>query len=135
MPTVSRYEEFADKLLSYRERQSDLIAFLAELKTEGVKVTPLDDKDETGRQFQLTEIDPFTFFGCFNRGVLDATRTSILEAIKSRFGVAAPAPRSFLGIPILNNQKSWFFSYSGKRKPSDVPRLWTVFAEALGPVR
>src|SRR5579864_5545863 len=79
-----------------------------------------------------TEIDPFTFFGSFNRGVVTDTRIRILEAMKSRFGVGAAVPSSFSGIPTLNNQKSWFFSYQAKRKPGDVDRLWEVFDKALG---
>ena len=51
--------------------------------------------------------------------------------MKSLFGVGAPVPSSFSGIPTLNNQKSWFFSYQAKRKPGDVDRLWEVFNRAL----
>ena len=104
---------------------------LQQLRAQGLTITPLEDEDETGRHFLLSEIDPFTFFGSFNRGIVTETRVGILEAVKSRFGVAAPIPSSFTGVPILNNQKSWFFASQHRRKPGDVDRLWEVFSRAL----
>lgn len=58
-------------------------------------ITPLEDQDETGRRFPLAEIDPFTFFGSFNRGIVDETRIRILEAAKSHFGVNSTVPSEF----------------------------------------
>jgi 5-methylcytosine-specific restriction protein B len=127
------YEEFAEKLLSWRDRQKELVAFLEEMRAQGIKVTPLEDKDETGRSFLLSEIDPFTFFGAFNRGIIETSRIRILEAAKTRFGIAAAVPSSFSGIPLLNNQNSWFFAYKSIRKSDDIDKLWDVFSEALKP--
>jgi len=126
------YEELADKLVAFRAKQQDLVQFLEKLRADGLKITPLDDKDDTGRRFPLAEIDPFTFFGSFNRGVVKETRIRILQAAKAKFNVAAPAPTDFTGIPTLNNQKSWFFAYQADRKPGDIDRLWAVFTPALG---
>lgn len=127
------YEELAEKLISWRNRQGELIAFLEELRAQGLKITPLADKDETGKSFLLTEIDPFTFFGVFNRGILETSRISILQAIKDRFSIIANTPHSFAGIPLLDNRKSWFFSYKSQREPDDIDRLWNIFTEALKP--
>ena len=44
---------------------------------------------------------------------------------------AEAVPQSFEGIPILNNQKSWFFGYETGRQPDDIDALWGVFAAAL----
>jgi len=126
------YEELADKLVAFRAEQQELVQFLEKLRADGLKITPLGDKDETGRRFPLAEIDPFTFFGSFNRGVVKETRIRILQAAKVKFKVVAPAPTDFAGIPILNNQKSWFFAYQADRKPGDIDRLWEVFTRALG---
>jgi 5-methylcytosine-specific restriction enzyme B len=82
-----------------------------------VKVTPLEDKDETGRRFRLTEIDPFTFFGTFNRGTTTDARIAILRDLKSVFRVSAAVPSDFSGIPLLNNMKSWYFSRDGDNRP------------------
>ena len=115
---VPFYRELADKLLAYRARQKELIEFLELLRAQGLTITPLEDQDESGRRFILTEIDPFTFFGSFNRGILPNTRIRILEAMKSRFEVNASVPSGFSGIPTLNNMKSWFFAFQSDRKPS-----------------
>lgn len=128
---VPFYGELANKLVPFRSQQARLIAFLQELRAEGVKTTPIEDQDETGARFTLTEIDPFTFFGSFNRGTTSEMRIRILTAAKTRFAVNADVPSHFGGIPILNNQNSWFFSYQPKRKPGDIEKLWEVFVRAL----
>jgi 5-methylcytosine-specific restriction protein B len=127
------YEELADKLLPFQARQQQLIAFLEELRAEGIKITPLDDKDETGARSLLAEIDPFTFYGSFNRGITEDSRIRILKAVKAKFNIIAALPSHFAGIPILNNQNSWFFSYRPNRKPGDIAKLWAVFKAALNP--
>ena len=38
----------------------------------------------------LDEIDPFTFFGTFNRGIKEDQRLGIIKAVKERFGVKNP---------------------------------------------
>jgi 5-methylcytosine-specific restriction protein B len=129
---VPFYEELADKVAGFQTRQQELVTFLEGLRKTGLTITPLEDKDESGRRFPLTEIDPFTFFGSFNRGVVKETRIAILQAAKMKFKVSAAAPTDFAGVPILNNQKSWFFAYQADRKPGDIDRLWAVFTRALG---
>lgn len=127
------YEELADKLTEYPSRQDELITFVDDLHKAGLTVTPMLDRDSSGQRFRLTEIDPFTFFGTFNRGVRRETRIAILDAAKRQFGIGAPLPTDFAGIPIVNNQKSWFFAYHDDRGPGDIERLWKVFLLALGP--
>jgi 5-methylcytosine-specific restriction enzyme B len=131
---VPFYEELAGRLIQYRgaEGQQKLITFLEQLRAAGHTITPLEDKDATGKRVLLREIDPFTFFGTFNRHISEDKRVGILERVRSHFGVKAEAPRDFLGVPVLNNMKSWFFGYLAKRTPEDVGRLWEVFVRALG---
>jgi len=40
-------------------------------------------------------------------------------------------PTDFNGIPTVNNQKSWFFSYNYERKKDDIPKLWELFRQSL----
>jgi 5-methylcytosine-specific restriction enzyme B len=127
------YQELADKLVPYRNRQDELIAILESLHAKNLKVTSLNDKDETGRRFLLMEMDPFTFFGTFSRGTTAEARIAILRELKSIFRISAAIPSDFSGIPTLNNQNAWYFSYAFKRKTTDVPRLWDVFELALNP--
>lgn len=125
------YHELAEKLLDYEDRQDELIKFIEQLREEGHKVTPLQDKNEAGESFLIQELDPFTFYGVFNRGISNEKRTAILKRAKERFSVSTAPPDTFSGIPVVQNTSSWFISYSTKRKPQDVPTLWKIFRESL----
>lgn len=125
------YEQLADRLVAFRDRQGELLALLTDLKASGLPLSVLEDKDESGARMPLTEIDPFTFFGTFNRGITEDARIRMLERIKSVFGVPAEVPSDFSGVPVVNNQKTWFFAYRAERAPGDIDRLWDVFVHAL----
>ncbi|MEK6698206.1 MAG: AAA family ATPase [Nitrospirota bacterium] len=126
------YHELAEQLLQWQERQSELIAFLEGLRSKKLVITPLNDQDDQGARFILKEIDPFTFFGVFNRGIREDQRLSILAEIKKSFNLKNELPHDFEGIPLVNNQKSWFIPYQYRRNVDDVSRLWKVFRLALG---
>lgn len=127
------YEQVADRLGMWREKQSELIRFLDDLDRQGLPVVSLEDQDAAGRRFQLTEIDPFTFFASFNRKQKLENRQKICAAVKAHFSVEAPVPDDFDGVPIVDNRSSWFFSYSKQREPNAIDTLWRVFVAALGP--
>jgi 5-methylcytosine-specific restriction enzyme B len=126
------FGEMAEKLVPFRHRQQELIALLEGLRAKGLTITPLNDKDAVGNPFLMREIDPFTFFGVFNRGLTADKRILIVNELIKFFDVKARPPTDFAGIPILNNQNSWFVSYSAQRGATDVDRLWDVFVRALG---
>ena len=125
------YQELAHKLAGWENRQAELISFLEELRTQGFVITPLHDKDADGARFLLKEIDPFTFFGVFNRRIGYDQRTLILSQMKQFFNLQSELPDDFNGVPVLNNMKSWFFPNQISRGISDVGRLWRVFQLAL----
>lgn len=129
---IPLYEELATALLGWSNRQAELIAFLEGLRKSGCKVVPLEDRGAGGERFLLRELDPFTFFGSFNRGITLDNRVAILRACKNQFGLASAVPEDFTGIPILNNQRSWFFRYAESRGDTDIAKLWNVFRHALG---
>ena len=87
--------------------------------------------DADGNRFLMKEIDPFTFFGSFNRGQSLENRQEILQELIEFFGANNSAPDDFNGIPILNNQSSWFISYAKRRGKDDVNKLWKLFKLAL----
>ena len=121
------YQELADKLARWEKRQQELISFLEEIRSQGFVITPLNDKDGDGARFLLKEIDPFTFFGVFNRRIGYDQRTAILSQMKQYFELSSELPEDFNGVPVLNNMKSWFFPNQKARGISDVARLWRVF--------
>lgn len=129
---VPLYGELAQLLLPWEDRQPELIALLESIRSDGLTVTPLTDRGEDGQQFLIKELDPFTFLGTFNRGLRDEHRIAILAHLKKHFGAKSELPEDFTGIPILNNQKSWFIAYQFKRQADDVSKLWRVFRLALG---
>lgn len=124
------YTELATALLAWRSRQSELIAILHAAKEQGVPVSTLQDEDKNGKKFPLEVIDPFTFFGFFNRGIKKEHRLTLLSAIKDKLALTSPLPDDFEGIPVMFPQRTWFFSYQADRKSSDIDTLWD-FAKAI----
>ncbi|MFP4864667.1 hypothetical protein ACLFLC_17530 [Providencia rettgeri] len=45
--------------------------------------------------------------------------------------VETPVPNSFEGIPVVNNQRSWFFGYKYRRGEHDIDTLWNLFEAAI----
>jgi 5-methylcytosine-specific restriction protein B len=86
------YEELARELTKWENRQNELISFLEELRTQGFVITPLSDKDGEGARSLLREIDPFTFFGVFNRRISFDQRLAILSQIKFYFQLQNELP-------------------------------------------
>src|SRR5215207_9058689 len=125
------YQELAEKLKDWEDRQEKLISFLEELRAQGFVITPLNDKDGNGARSLLKEIDPFTFFGVFNRRIGYDQRVAILRQIKTYFNLQNELPEDFDGVPLLNNLRSWFFSAQPSRRVDDVQKLWRVFRLAL----
>src|SRR5687768_11924086 len=128
---ISIYQELADTLAAWEARQPELISSLEELRSQGFVITPLNDKDGDGARLLLREIDPFTFFGVFNRRIGYDQRLAILSQMKNYFELQSELPEDFNGIPVLNNMKSWFFPNQRSRDVNDVRRLWRVFRLAL----
>jgi 5-methylcytosine-specific restriction protein B len=129
---IPLYRELADLLVDWEDRQDELMACLDSLRSRGVKVTPLNDQDKEGASFLIKEIDPFTFFASFNRQTRPEERLTILDEVKKMLGAQSPLPDDFSGIPVVNNQRSWFVGYEYKRERDDVSILWEAFRLALG---
>jgi len=109
------YEAVAEKLLDHAKDRSDLIAGIHEIATRVQGLSYLQDKFTDG-----SSGPPMT----------DANRKLIAGELAKLLGVIVPVPPSFEGIPVLNNQRSWFFAYADKRGPGDIDSLWHVFAAA-----
>ncbi|KFF32090.1 AAA family ATPase [Pseudomonas plecoglossicida] len=124
------YEAVAEKLLAYKEDRTPLIEGIHEIASRVPGLTYLQDKFPDGTSGPLRDICPFTAMGTFNRSMTDANRKSIAGELAKLLGVTVPVPPSFEGIPVLNNQRSWFFSYADKRGAGDIDALWHVFAAA-----
>jgi 5-methylcytosine-specific restriction protein B len=125
------YEAVADKLLTFRDRRGDLISGIHAIASKVEGLSNLQDQFADGSSEPLKDICPFTAMGIFNRGITDANRKAIASELASLLGVSESVPDSFEGIPILNNQKSWYFGFDNKRQPDDIDTLWEAFAQAI----
>ncbi|PHS00275.1 MAG: AAA family ATPase [Oceanobacter sp.] len=125
------YEEFADKLLAYKDDRASLMAAIHDLPNEIESISVLQDQPEEGTKELLSDICPFTVFGLFNRGITDANRIAIANELAAFLKVKTPVPNSFEGIPVVNNQRSWFFGYKYRRGVQDIDTLWNLFEIAI----
>jgi 5-methylcytosine-specific restriction protein B len=128
---ISAYTEIATKLRAYKDRQQELIKILSDLRALGLPIIALTDKNTKNEQIPLTEIDPFTFFANFNRGIKTENRIAIIRALKEVLGLASEVPTDFTGTPVVSNQKAWFFAYQEDRGDQDIHLLWDLFGQAL----
>lgn len=119
------YSEFADILIGYKNRQGELIASVKRaFDYQGIKLPTLNSTD-------LVEIDPFTVFALMNRGNNLDNRRKIIEGFKTVFGVVAPVPDAFDGVPIMNNFSTTFYRFDPDREEGDIPGLWEMFDSAI----
>ncbi len=124
---VAFYEEFAGKLLDYKNDRKPLVEKVKKIYDETGIHLPTLEKDN-----KLVDIDPFTVFGLFNKSsMLIENRIKILTEIKKLFNVAAEAPTSFDSIPVLNNQNATFYNFLPDRGEKDIDELWELFVSAL----
>lgn len=136
LPTEQRflwtvfYEDVADKLLEHQNNRTALIEGIHEIGATTGHLSYLRDKFQDGSTGPLQDICPFTAMGTFNRSMTDENRKAIAGDLARLLGVKVPVPESFEGIPVLNNQRSWFFAYAAKRGEGDIDALWRVFAAA-----
>lgn len=68
---IPLYNEIANKLLAYKNHRKELIKLLQQMKKNGYAVIPLNDKSTkiSNANETLQDIDPFTSFANFNRGI------------------------------------------------------------------
>ena len=123
---VSFYTEFANVLLAYRVNRMSLLDGIQHTFARiGMKLPRLD------KSGLPDDIDPFTIFGLFNKGLSNDKRIAIIKGFKEEFGIRAEVPDDFPGIPVLNNLSATFYGFEGDRKENDIENLWEVFEAAL----
>ena len=119
------FMELADKLLAFKDDRQALITTLQHVYAElGMDLPTLDSGGIP------TDIDPFTVFGLFNRGLTDNKRRAVALGIGGALGVQAPLHDDFVGIPTLLNFNATFYDQA-RRDDGDIDRLWDLFAVAL----
>lgn len=120
------YMEFANILLNYKNDRGTLIEKIQKVYKQIEMKLPKLEKNGISK-----DIDPFTVFGLFNKGITDANRVKILEGMSKEFNIKAEVPNDFSGIPVLNNMKATFYAFEDTRGDSDIENLWNVFNAAI----
>lgn len=122
------YPEFANVLREFSQERESLISRLKRCYERIGSHFPKMDYDG-----KVRDVDPFTVFGLFNKGISTDNRIKLLTAIKSEFEIKAKVPELFNGIPILNNMMACFFAYSNDPRmgKGDIDNLWRMFEIAI----
>ena len=123
---IDFYSEFATKLLLFKNDRKALIERINDVYTAINMQVP---KLESGGD--IIDIDPFTIFGLFNKGITNSNRIAIIRSIANVFGIEAKVPNNFDGMPVLNNLKATFYAFKEDRKADDIDNIWNVFEAAL----
>ena len=87
------FQAMTDKLSQFESNQSQLVAWLKEAGIEA----GITDRDAT-HEFQLDEIDPFTFFGMIMKFGL-VKRREIFEKLIPLMGLDVGPPTGESGLP------------------------------------
>ncbi len=123
---IDFYSAFATKLLPYKENRPELIRKVKTVYEKlGMKLPKLEEDGNP------VDIDPFTVYALFNKGISNANRNAIIKGVAAEFGVNAPIPATFEGIPLVNNLKATFYYFASERDDHDIDHLWDVFEQAL----
>lgn len=123
---INFYSEFATKLLEFKNNRAELIADIQSAYSAiNMKLPKLEREDS------IIDIDPFTVFGLFNKGITNANRIAILESFATVFNIKSKVPNNFDGIPVLNNLKATYYGFKDDRQAADIDNLWGVYESAI----
>lgn len=120
------YKELAQKLLQFKNDRKPLIDWIYN-NLDGY-INHLKDDPEGKR---VADIDPFTVYAIFNRGITHDKRIDICQKFKRYLNLTADVPKDFDGIPVMNTQRTNFMAFAERRKHGDIDRLWNVFTDAV----
>ena len=123
---VDFYKEFAQKLLKYKVNRKELLSIVESVYKDSAINMPTLEIDN-----KLVDIDPFTIFGLFNKGITKDNRLKIMSNFAKRLNIQAKMPTSFDSIPVLNNQNATFYYFANLRAENDIDELWCLFESAL----
>lgn len=125
MEWINFYSAFANELLKYENDRKTLLQKL--IKVFNDLELNFQKLEEDG---SIIDIDPFTVFGLFNKGITNANRISIIRGLSKEFGLdKLTVPEAFDGIPVLNNLKAAFFPWHHSN--IEIDNLWQMFKTAI----
>ncbi len=126
------YQELANTLLQYKDNRKPLVDWIYNnlssiLNNKGKPlINYLHEKDGS----RINDIDPFSVYAIFNRGISNTNRSEILKKFKECFKLQSDIPSDYDGIPIVNPMRSFFFSWENDNKER-IENLWELFYKVL----
>lgn len=125
---IPYYKEFAQRLTQFQKDRKRLLNLIYDNRDE---LLAKYLHDQGGEGDLLEDIDPFTVFGLFNRGIKYENRINSAKLFKNILDIKVDIPKDFEGIPVLNNQKSHFFGFRSHRGKNDIQNLWNLFIKVV----
>ena len=125
---IPYYKEFAQRLTQFQKDRKRLLNLIYNNRDE---LLAKYLHDQGGEGDLLEDIDPFTVFGLFNRGIKHENRINSAKLFKNILDIKADIPKDFEGTPVLNNQKSHFFGFRSHRGKNDIQNLWNLFIKVV----
>lgn len=125
---IPYYKEFAQRLTQFQKDRKRLLNLIYNYRDE---LLAKYLHDQGGEGDLLEDIDPFTVFCLFNRGIKHENRINSAKLFKNILDIKADIPKDFEGIPVLNNQKSHFFGFRSHRGKNDIQNLWNLFIKVV----
>lgn len=123
------YQEFAKKLLDYKDKRSELVKLVKDVFNE-IQDLPLPKLEQNN---DIEDIDPFTIFALFNKqSQTQDNKVKIIKAFSNRLGISSNIiPNSFTGIPCVFNKTATFYLFKNERSTNDINLLWDLYTSAL----
>lgn len=122
------YRELARKLLDFRDDRAPLVTLIY----ENPQIAPATNYLHMRDGSRCADIDPFSFFGIFNRGISAQSRNAVLAELKKFFALDAALPRDFDGIPILDNRKSFYLIWNdAETAKKSAEEIWAFFKSMM----
>ena len=125
---IPYYKEFAQRLTQFQKDRKRLLNLIYDNRDE---LLAKYLHDQGGEGDLLEDIDPFTVFGLFNRGIKHENRINSAKLFKNILDIKVDIPKDFEGISVLNNQKSHFFGFRSHRGKNDIQNLWNLFIKVV----
>lgn len=120
------YKELSKKLLQFRYNRKPLVDWIYD-NLQGYINHLKDDSQGT----RVDDIDPFTTYAIFNRGITVEKRIIICQKFKEYLDISVSVPEDFDAIPVMNTQRTNFMAFKENRKDGDIERFWKLFEAAV----
>jgi 5-methylcytosine-specific restriction endonuclease McrBC GTP-binding regulatory subunit McrB len=121
------FQEMAQWILAYRNRQNELCDILRKIGFEG----NLED-EVNGVRESLQVMDPFTFFAFFMKIKNEQNRIAYFTKFKEASGLKSQIPADFNGVPSAQPMMLWYFRFKQDRPPELFDHLWNLAEQAVG---